>query len=484
VSYSTKANSDEHHPFLVAAKTYESQVALAVGKTSFTYSELLLQARQLHRGSLYQGIEPGARIALGYQAPRELIISIWACMLGGYVAFPLNTRFPKAALANLLTEVNPALTIANMDIPGHATLTCSNIHTAGSQLEAAKLPVFKQLDAASLLMTSGSSGKMKLVQHSHLNHIASARGSNQNIHLGSSDSWLLSLPPYHVGGLSILFRTALAGAGVVVPDEHESLQMAIEHNGVTHISLVPTQLQRLIQDQSGLEALQNMKAILLGGSAIPTSLIQDALNHDLPIHVSYGSTEMASQVTTTTGGNPKAALSHSGKLLPGRDLIISHEGEILVRGDTLAQGYLTKSTLTELRDQEGWFHTGDIGYVNVKGELTVTGRLDNQFISGGENIQPEHIEGVLGRIPGIVNALVIPRDDIEFGARPVAFLQMAPAPVDIKSIDLHLRKQLPGYMVPVAYFELPVELTGDQLKLNRSKLSHLLNAENKHLCSL
>ena len=484
MNYSTKAKSIQQHPLFNAAHKHAMNLALHSGNTSLTYSELYSQSTQRAIGLSHRGVKPGEIIALGDQPHIEMIISIWACTLGGYVAFPLNTRFPKTSIAKIITDVNPALIIADAAIPGHTTVTSSELNAEASQVSEENLPPFEKFDAASLLMTSGSSGDVKFVQHSHHNHIASAKGSNQNIHLSASDSWLLSLPLYHVGGLSILFRTALTGAAVIVPDEKDSFLMEIKRTGVTHLSLVATQLQRFLRDQSSLEILQGMHAILLGGSAIPQPLIQDSLNLGIPLHTSYGSTEMASQITTTTKDNRQATLSSSGIVLPGRDLIISHEGEILVRGETLAQGYLCNSTLTDLRDNEGWFHTGDVGYINVQGELTVTGRMDNQFISGGENIQPEHIERILCKIPGIINAIVIPKKDVEFGARPVAFLETESSSPDEGKISHHLRNQLPGYMIPVAYFELPRELKDDKLKISRSRLAHYLNAGNKHLQAL
>ena len=190
---------------------------------------------------------------------------------------------------------------------------------------------------------------------------------------------------------------------------------------------------------------------------------------------------MASQITTTSGENRDAALQNSGRLLTGRDLIISQEGEILVKGDTLAQGYLQHSKLVDLRDENGWFHTGDVGYTNVAGELTVTGRMDNQFISGGENVQPEHIERLLCQIPGILTAIVIPQHDEEFGARPVAFLEIMEDAPGGKEIIQQLRGHLPGYMLPVAYYAFPDVLIENSFKISRTELTKLLQTENKHL---
>ncbi|MBT4361512.1 MAG: o-succinylbenzoate--CoA ligase [Candidatus Marinimicrobia bacterium] len=484
MNYSTKARPIDEHPLLGAARQHPSRPAVQFGELTLTYSDLYLKSKQIAVDLSQRGVQKGQLIALGDLQTMEIIVSVWACILGGFIAFPLNVRFPESSLAQILTNIKPSLIISNSSYPNHSSVIFGELITDASQLGSIDLPRYDAGKAASLLMTSGSSGDIKFVQHSHHNHIESAKGSNQNIELNASDSWLLSLPLYHVGGLSILYRTGLTGAALIIPEEKNSMLEVIDKYGITHISLVATQFQRLLNDEQGPMILQGMKAILLGGSAISTTLIQKALDHHLPIHVSYGSTEMASQITTTARHNRKSALENSGKVLPGRDLIISHEGEILTKGETLAQGYLLNSNLIELRDDDGWFHTRDVGYTNVQGELTVTGRMDNQFISGGENVQPEHIERLLCNIPGILSAIVIPKKDDEFGARPVAFLEINQEVPDGREISQQLSSHLPGYMLPIAYYELPPELTKDSLKISRKELTRLTHSGNKHLHSL
>ncbi|MCF7827298.1 MAG: o-succinylbenzoate--CoA ligase, partial [Candidatus Marinimicrobia bacterium] len=115
---------------------------------------------------------------------------------------------------------------------------------------------------------------------------------------------------------------------------------------------------------------------------------------------------------------------------------------------------------------------------------TVTGRMDNQFISGGENVQPEHIERILCKIPGILSAMVIPQADDEFGSRPVAYLEVSPTVPTGEEINQKLRNSLPGYMLPIAYYELPRELIDKHLKISRQDLLKMTYSGNKHLHSL
>jgi len=134
--------------------------------------------------------------------------------------------------------------------------------------------------------------------HTYANHYYNAAGSNENISFEPGDRWLLSLPLYHVGGIGILFRAWLRAGAVVVPDRKESLAAAVGKYEITHLSMVSTQLHHLMTQERSFR-MSSLKHILLGGSAMPRSLIADAVSAGLPIHTSYGLTEMASQVTTT-----------------------------------------------------------------------------------------------------------------------------------------------------------------------------------------
>lgn len=472
------------HPLINAIDKFSHKPALLSGHHSFIYLDLYEKTQVIISGLRGRGLQSGDLVILDKLSSEEMIFMLWACSLGGFIAFPLNTRFPESTLIALIQDINSQLIVSQRKLIPELSVTYSDLQMTGSKIPSAEQNEFDLDAATTLLMTSGSAGSSKIVQHSHRNHLSSALGSNLNIPLEPDDRWLLTLPIYHVGGLSLLFRVALSGATVVVPDLQDSLLECISDQRITHVSLVATQFKRMLDDPRAIEILGGMKAILLGGSAFPTSLIKSALENDLPILSSYGSTEMASQITTTTAVNRSAALTNSGKLLEGRDLIISHEGEILVKGDTLAQGYLYGANLTDLRDAKGWFHTGDVGYLNVHGELTVTGRMDNQFISGGENIQPEHIETILMTIRGISQALVLPQSDPEFGTRPVAYVQMDASTFWVEEIVNQLRSSLPGFMIPVAFFHLPQELIADRMKISRHELSEYLHDTNKHLHSL
>ncbi|WP_265448999.1 AMP-binding protein, partial [Aeromonas salmonicida] len=293
-----------------------------------------------------------------------------------------------------------------------------------------------------MILTSGSSGTPKAVVHRLANHLASARGSASLIPLDKECGWLLSLPLFHVGGYAILFRVFLAGASLVLDDRSQPLKARLECQPITHLSLVPTQLWRLMAE--GFDpARTRLRELLLGGAAIPQPLVARLAAMGFTPKVSYGLSEMGSQVCT--GQATTAGLV--GKPLPGREVCIKQD-EICVRGDTLFAGYFKEGVLERPLDEAGWFRTRDKGHVTADGELVVEGRIDNLFISGGENIQPETIEQRLVDHPAVAQALVVPIPSEEWGQRPAAFIDWHGEPVPYPELAAWLRQTLPGFMVP------------------------------------
>ncbi|MDT7856244.1 AMP-binding protein [Rubrivirga sp. S365] len=299
--------------------------------------------------------------------------------------------------------------------------------------------------------TSGSTGVPKAALHTVGNHVASARGVNRRLGLGADGRWLLDLPLYHVGGLGVVVRCALEGAAMVLPGEGMSTAEAVRVLRPTHASFVSTQLRRLLDALGGAAGgAASLRAVLLGGSAIPASLLDEAAARGLPVATSYGLTEMTSTVTATAAGADRPALATSGDVLDGRALRVAASGEIEVGGAALFAGYLGPDGLAP---PGAWFATGDLGHLDGAGRLVVTGRRGLLFVSGGENVQPEAIEAALLALDGVAEAVVVPVPDADFGHRPAAFVRTTSAtPPDADGLRAALRRTLPGFMVPVAVY--------------------------------
>jgi o-succinylbenzoate---CoA ligase len=452
-------------------------VALAAPKTAalvgargiISYEELdrMVSAAAFRLG----GLDPGSRVALYLSKDERYVALVLALIRAGHVACLVSDRLPprgvewlleRAACSALISEDEELLQTAGADLrrPGPDALLREDEQRA----EAADIP---QERPATIIFTSGSTGAPKAALHTFGNHYHSALGSNANIALRPGDRWLHALPLYHVGGLSILFRCMLAGATVALPQPGTSLGESIAGLGATHVSLVSTQLSWLLRECADLGGLE---AVLMGGGPLPPSLVDEALARRLPLHTSYGLTEMASQVTTTRPDASLEELRTAGRVLPNREVSISESGEILVRGETLFAGYVEGEESDRPLDAEGWFHTRDLGEIDENGYLRVGGRMDNLFISGGENVQPEEIEEALCRLEGVDEAVVVPVPDEEFGARPVAFVRAAGR--EPEELAQELEQLLPRFKIPIYFHPWPERARGG-MKVDRASLSEL-----------
>ncbi len=327
----------------------------------------------------------------------------------GYVSFKAEKNISSClTLLSLLAQKIPAFPL-------------------NPKLPDPQLPIaLPHCNAATLLLTSGTTGTPKIAVHSLDNHLYATRG----IDLTRNDKWLLTLPLFHVSGMAILFRTAVFGATLVL-SELPLLDAIIQHR-ISHISLVPTQLYRLLQEDPHrlAQAKKHLQLILLGGAPIPKALLEEARACALPIVTTYGMTETCSFIAI------------DGVVAPGRTVTLI-DGEIGIAGPTLFQGYLENHAL-HLPLQNGYFLTKDLGCWKDE-RLSYKGRKDRLFISGGENIQPEEIEAILTQLTR-GKARVIPIECPEFGMRPFAFLEY-PDALCIKK----LRSLLPQFKVPVGF---------------------------------
>jgi O-succinylbenzoic acid--CoA ligase len=440
----------------------------ARGITSYEELDRIVSAAALRLG----GLEPGSRVALYLPKDERYVALVLALIRAGHIACPISDRLPprgvarllgKAACSALISEDEELLQTAGADVlrPEPDALLEVKSQDSSERSGSIDIPLRRP---ATIVLTSGSTRVPKAALHTFGNHYYSALGSNANITLRPGDRWLHSLPLYHVGGLSILFRCLLAGATVALPHPGTSPGESIASLGATHVSLVSTQLSRLLRERTDLGGLQ---AVLMGGGPVPPSLVDEALARGLPLHTSYGLTEMASQVTTTPPGASLKELRTAGRALPKREVAVSERGEILVRGETLFAGYVQGEELDRPMDTEGWFHTGDFGELDEDGYLRVGGRMDNLFISGGENVQPEEIEEALCRLNGVDEAVVVPVPDEEFGARPVAFVRMDSG--EPEELARELEPLLPRFKIPISFHPWPEEARRG-LKADRAAL--------------
>jgi O-succinylbenzoic acid--CoA ligase len=379
---------------------------------------------------------------------RRSIVEIVACWLRGSAALVLDEREP-------------------------ATLRASTERLAAALPRSAWSAATVEERCAVVLRTSGSSGTPKFAVHRHASLVANALASARRTPFGPGHRWLLSLSPHHIGGLSIIVRAMVGGAAVRLGRGPGGVLDDLRDDAdVTHVSLVATQLRRLLasEDRGAVDRrMRSLAAILVGGGPIPAALRSEAIDRGWPVFATYGLTEAASQVSIGPLRRGAPA-DDAGRPLDGVKVAIDATGEIVVRGPTVFAGYLRETTPGSAaieRPAGGVLRTGDRGRIESDGSLCVEGRLDSMFISGGENIQPEEIESVLRDVPGIEQACVVAIDDPEWQRRPIAFVAGSFAVRDLLRV---LDARLPRFKWPDRIHPMPRD-DAERAKPRRGELA-------------
>ena len=437
----------------------EEAQALRLNERRLSWRELCAQIDALAAGFHARGVLDGDGVLLrAYNQPDALLA--WLALLQcGARVLPLNPQLPAPQLAELLPSLGlrHALVLNGGDLP--AALNPLALH-AGDGVHAVD---WREDRIASMTLTSGSTGLPKAAVHAFRAHLASAEGVLAMIPFAQQDDWLLSLPLFHVSGQGILWRWLFAGAGLTVRDK-QPLEHALR--GCTHASLVPTQLWRLLNG----DARVSLKAVLLGGAAIPVALTEQAGQRGIRCWCGYGLTEFASTVCAKEADG----LADVGQPLPGREVRIV-DGEVWLRSDSMAEGYWRDEQIVPLVNEHGWFATRDRGRLD-NGPLTILGRMDNLFFSGGEGIQPEEVERVIGAHPWIQQIFIVPQDDAEFGQRPVAVVECGEH-YDPSALACWCADKLARFQLPVRWLRLPESLKTGGIKISRRALRDWVNQQ-------
>jgi O-succinylbenzoic acid--CoA ligase len=395
------------------------------------------RARELEEG----GVIPGALVPLVVEPDAEGILSLLALWRIGAVPLPLNGRSTTA-------ERDAA---RSLDRP-----------PAGTQV---------------VVWTSGTGGRARGVALSFENFRASARGASRRLGLGSDDVWLVSLSPAHVGGLALITRSLILGGAMVAAGAFDAAVASDLVDGtalapgapprpVTHASFVPTQLLRLLDHRRGAPAPPTFRCALIGGAHAPAELVERAHRGGWPLALTYGSTEMCSQVATAPPELTRRKPGTVGAPLDGVEVRIGEGEEILVRGATQSIGYVSPAgraadgveggdvveggdAVTDaVADPDGWYHSGDLGRLDGKGHLWVTGRRADRIVSGGVTIDAVEVEEALRSHPSVIDACVVGLPDDEWGERVAVWVEPVVGEFDPEELEQHVRTLLSAAKVP------------------------------------
>jgi o-succinylbenzoate---CoA ligase len=438
-----------------AARARPEHVALATPAGTWSYAQLHAAARAGAGELRARGVTRGARVAIALPAGLELAQALHACLLLGAVAVPVDLRLAAAERA-LITE-------------GAAVLVDEPLAPAGAfdDGELSSLPGQgrHELDATAVVIhTSGTTAAPRPVALTYGNILWSALGSAVALGLDPEERWLCTLPLSHVGGLSILLRSSIYATSAVVHErfETERVLRSLQAGEATLVSLVATTLARLLD--AGLRDPPALRCALTGGGPVPAALVQRAHAAGVPVSLTYGLTESCSQATTTPVAAIGGAPASAGTPLFCTRLRIAADGEILLAGPTVAPGALAS---------DGWLRTGDLGELDERGRLRVSGRKADTIVSGGENVAPAEVEAVLESHAGVLEAAVLGREDPQWGEAVTAIVvARAGEQLDAEALRAHCAGALAPYKVP-KHFVLASE------PLPRTRSGKLLRRELK-----
>ena len=466
---------------LKQAATQPNQIAIDDGNERLSFAELKKQVEVLV-GKI-DHLNPGSRV--GILATNTLMsykLSL-AIMCSGRTIVWLNWRLAGEELERQIKDSGLQLCLVENSLWRSGMTDPFKSYSAfliTSADPGELIPVFKSNWVASIMYTSGTTGRPKGVLQTFGNHFYSAVSSALNLGLSSADKWLCVAPIFHISGFSIIMRGLIYGMTVRLVEKFraEELERILANETVTIMSVVPFMLKKLIQQQNKTNTHYNsaFRCMLLGGGTIDRETLEACLQRSIPVVQCYGMTETCSQIVALRSADALLKLGSVGQPLFSTQLKLSKDGEILLKTPALTPGYLNLPDKLPSKMIDGWYRTGDIGHLDKEGYLYIDGRADEMLISGGENIFPQEVEQIYQRYPQINEVAVVGQNDSVWGQVPVAFVVSDRRLSPTKLINYGY-EHLARYKVPQHYIfvsELPKNASG---KIRRFMLREKLNNE-------
>lgn len=427
-----------------ASRHPAADLALIDGNDRWSWGDLRRLAEAAATRFADLGLRRGDLVGVQLPNSAHLVITILALLRLGAVYHPLNVSYRHGDLSRIFASSRPRAYIhpvrfRGFDYTGLAALLPAGPARIAIDLEAAPgfpcadgvraqavLPAENELAADDVFLvgaTSGSTGSPKLFVHTQNTQKNEGRILNRELGLTAGDRFLATAPLTHRGALMFGFITALvAGASLVVLREYrpDEVLEAIDRHGITAFMAIPAQvsdLLELIERRPGTG--RTLRVIMLSGAPVQSSLVQRlrlALPHCTPV-TGYGTSETGYTLFTRPDDD-LTKLQTCGRPMPGMELRIAEDGEILLRGAFVFSGYHDDPRATaDALDSEGWFHTGDLGHLDRDGYLLVTGRKKNVIIRSGLKIQCEEIEQLVSTHPAVRQCALTPVPDDRLGER-------------------------------------------------------------------
>ncbi len=450
------------------------------GELRLTFNELAERAGQAAYSAIDLGVQPGDRVAIWAPNMWQWVVAALGVSGAGGVLVPINTRFKADEAqyiidksgAKLVLTVGEFLGVNYQEMCGGMLLD----EFIGRDAPIVDLPEVRADDLSDVIFTSGTTGKPKGVMATHAQTTRVFETWSEIMGLRAGDRYLIVNPFFHTFGYKAGFIAALMRGATIVPHavfDPVSVMQRVAEERVTMLPGPPALHQQILDhpDRDKYD-LSSLRLCATGAAVIPVEMIRrmrDELSYETII-TAYGLTESTGTVSMCRAeDDPETIATTSGRAIPDTEVRIADDGEILVRGYNVMQGYFEDPEATAATiDADGWLHTGDIGEMDERGYLKITDRKKDMYIVGGFNAYPAEIEQVLSQHPAVSQAAVVGMPDDRLGEVGRAFVVLRPnQSVGADELIAWSKERMANYKVPraVEFVDaLPLNASGKVLK--------------------
>lgn len=471
-----------------------------------SFSEFSHRVDALSATLTVRGIRKGDRVAIVARNSELHAVAVFAVAQLGAISVVVNWRLTAPEVDHILSDSTPSALIYDTEFAGvlanvSVDLPSVRIHEVTGEdqelpesvdyrsfadlaqpVTAAAIADIAGADPVVIMYTSGTTGRPKGAVLSHTSLISSSQATVCTVDWTYRQRFLLVAPMFHIGGLSHLITNVLRGTTTILMADFKAADAwrLIQDERVTTMMTVPAMLRALLADEGVSEVdRSHLEYMICGGSEVTTELIQEAAAHGIDIQLVYGATEFTGPITFWINESDPDGLGSAGKPIMGCEMTIhdpdtreqlpeGRDGEIWIRGDMLFAGYWKNPTASDEVVIDGWYRTGDIGFIDSNGRLRLRDRLKDMIISGGENIYPSEVENALLTHPLIVEVAVVGQADERWGEIPVAYVvPAAGSPLNEHDVIAHSKAQLASFKAVkdvVFVDELPKNAVGKLLR--------------------
>lgn len=472
----------------------EAVVDIAKGRR-YTYVQWEQEVNRLANALLEAGVQKGDRVSTVLYNTFELGTAFFACAKIGAVFNPINFRLKPKEIAYIFEDAMPKVVLfekavepqitsihdqfphisfwyIDEDTPAYAADYHMLVQTAKVTPPAIEV---RESDMYAMMYTSGTTGRPKGVMHRHRDMIEQSMICNAVMRIRDTDRGLVSAPMFHCAELHCCFLPRVhAGATNVILHHFDPklVLKTIEQERITLLFAAPTMWNMLLQENVSDYDLSSLRLGLYGAAPMAPVLVKECQERlGIQLIQAYGMTEMGPAVTflledeqfTKAGSAGRACLNHEIRVVRPREdgpsdpdevLPPGEVGEIIMRGPCMMAGYYNREEATAKAVYKGWYHSGDLGYIDEDGYLYVADRVDDMIISGGENVYPREVEDVLYEHRGVLDVAVVGEPDEKWGEKVVAFVVKKDPDVTAEELEQFCKNsdRLAPYKRPRAYY--------------------------------